>query len=335
MLQIYGTYPALHGVGDGRRRGTVLDAVRWSEAAGIEGLLVFTDNESIDPWAASQFLLERAATLVPLVAVQPLYMHPYTAARMVASLAALYDRRIDLNLVTGGFRPHMWALGCALPHDDRYRRLTEYGTVLLSLLRDGGPVDFRGDYYETVQAALRTPLPQRLQPRVFVAGTSPAAAAVAREFGAVRLVYPLAPREYEVGQDLGDCGMRVGIIARERSEDAWRIAYQRYPRDSVTERLRAFERPYLDARWSDALWAATDGEPAGAGAYWPYPFRASKEFCPYLVGSYPEVAQVLARYLDTGIRVLILAQPWEEDDLPHAVEAIRCAQRLSGRAGVR
>jgi alkanesulfonate monooxygenase len=56
-------------------------------------LLIFTDNDSMDPWAAAQFLLEHTATLVPLVAVQPLYMHPFTAARKVTTLSSMYGRR--------------------------------------------------------------------------------------------------------------------------------------------------------------------------------------------------------------------------------------------------
>ena len=48
-------------------------------------------------------------------------MHPYTAAKMVATLAHLYGRRVYLNLIAGGYRNDLKALGDTAEHDDRYR----------------------------------------------------------------------------------------------------------------------------------------------------------------------------------------------------------------------
>src|SRR5580700_5123467 len=79
----------------------VADVARWSEACGCEGILVYTDNQMIDPWLVSQVIIESTSRLSPLVAVQPVYMHPYSVAKMVSSLAYLYQRRIYLNMVAG------------------------------------------------------------------------------------------------------------------------------------------------------------------------------------------------------------------------------------------
>ncbi len=76
---------------------------RWSEAAGCTGMLVYTDNSLVDPWLVTQIVLENTQHLAPLVAVQPVYMHPYSVAKMISSLAFLYERRICLNMVAGGF----------------------------------------------------------------------------------------------------------------------------------------------------------------------------------------------------------------------------------------
>ncbi|MGH8222579.1 MAG: LLM class flavin-dependent oxidoreductase, partial [Woeseiaceae bacterium] len=51
---------------------------RWSEEAGCEGILVFSDNRQLDPWLVSQVIITSTERLCPLVAVQPAYMHPYT-----------------------------------------------------------------------------------------------------------------------------------------------------------------------------------------------------------------------------------------------------------------
>src|SRR5881392_4164880 len=77
---------------------------RWSEDAGCEGILVYTDNAQVDPWLVSQAIVEATGRLCPLVAIQPAYMHPYSVAKMVTSFAFLYGRRLYLNMVAGGFK---------------------------------------------------------------------------------------------------------------------------------------------------------------------------------------------------------------------------------------
>jgi alkanesulfonate monooxygenase len=103
-----------------RRVGAV---AQWSEDAGC-GVLVFTDNGLLDPWVVSHAILRETSTLCPLVALQPAYMHPYAAAKMVTSFAYLYGRRVFLNMVAGGFRNDLLALADETPHDERYERLS-------------------------------------------------------------------------------------------------------------------------------------------------------------------------------------------------------------------
>src|SRR5262245_35441077 len=45
------------------------DIARWSEDAGCEGILVFTDNSQLDAWLVSQVIIEATKRLSPLVAV--------------------------------------------------------------------------------------------------------------------------------------------------------------------------------------------------------------------------------------------------------------------------
>src|ERR1044072_4141573 len=95
----------------------VAQVARWSDGAGYRGMLVYTDNGLVDPWLVAQIILQSTERLCPLVAVQPVYMHPYAAAKMVASLGFLHARRIYLNIVAGGFRNDLIALGDDTPHD--------------------------------------------------------------------------------------------------------------------------------------------------------------------------------------------------------------------------
>src|SRR2546426_11956881 len=75
---------------------------------------------------ASHITTKNTPRLCPLVAVQPIYMHPYAVAKLVASFGHLYGRRIYLNMVAGGFKNDLVALNDTTPHDQRYDRLIEY-----------------------------------------------------------------------------------------------------------------------------------------------------------------------------------------------------------------
>ena len=314
----------------------IADVARWTEAAGLDGLLVFTDHSAPDPWLVAQIIVERTERIVPLAAVQPSYMHPYTAARMVSTISTLYGRRVDLNMVTGGYVPHLVSLGNDRDHDARYDNLVEYGQLMLRLL-DGGPVSSKdGSHYPMVDVGLRPNLPPQLRPRVFVAGTSDAAAGAAASLNATRLIYPRHLSTYEHDSlAIHGAGIRIGIVARESSAKAWRLANKRYPPDAKAGAVREFAAALSGSQWHDELWKDSSGELPALDPYWMHPFRASTEYCPFLVGSYDEVAEQLARYLDLGGNTLILNHPWEEEDLHHARIVLDrvCAPSSESRVG--
>ena len=95
----------------------VREIAYWSEKFGCKGILIYTDNSLIDPWMVAQVIIENTNALLPLVAVQPVYMHPYTVAKKVSTFAYLYNRRVFLNMVAGGFRNDLLALNDNTSHD--------------------------------------------------------------------------------------------------------------------------------------------------------------------------------------------------------------------------
>lgn len=143
---------------------------RWSEEAGCRGILVYTDNSLVDSWQVSQIVIQSTRMLCPLVAVQPVYMHPCSVAKMVASFAYLYRRRVYLNMVAGGFRNDLPALGDGTPHDLRYERLSEYTTIITQLLNGKAPVTFAGKFYTVEKLSMMPPLPDNLFPGIFISG---------------------------------------------------------------------------------------------------------------------------------------------------------------------
>src|SRR6266478_7005526 len=152
----------------------VIDVARWSEEAGCTAILVYTDNSLVDPWLVSQIILQNTERLCPLIAIQPIYMHPYTVAKMVASFGYLYGRRIYLNMVAGGFKNDLSTFNDTTPHDKRYTRLIEYTTIIKELLAGPAPVTFEGEFYKVDKLKMTPPLSAELFPGIFVAGSSDA-----------------------------------------------------------------------------------------------------------------------------------------------------------------
>jgi alkanesulfonate monooxygenase len=301
----------------------VTDIARWSEAAGCVGTLVYTDNGLVDPWLLSQMIIDSTERLCPLVALQPVYMHPYSAAKMVASLGFMHNRRIWLNIVAGGFKNDLAALGDETPHDERYDRATEYVQVMLRLLA-GEVTTVDGRYYRVKNLRMTPALSKELQPGVLMSGSSPAGFAAARAIGAVPVKYPEAPGEEQASADDLAFGVRIGVIARDTDEEAWAIAHERFPEDRKGQIAHAVAMKVSDSSWHRQLSRTgagsedQDGGEQTRNPYWLVPFENYKTFCPYLVGEHERVADLVAGYMRLGARTFILDIPQSEDDLRHS-----------------
>jgi len=331
LAQVYSTCPQSKDVDRAQYRQRVIDVARWSEEFGCRGMLIYTDNGIVDPWHVAQLVLENTERLDPLVAIQPLYMHPYWVAKKIATLAHLYGRRVCLNMLAGGFRNDLLALGDDTPHDDRYTRTVEYTRIIRMLVDGEGPATFAGRYYSVTNLKLVPAVPAELRPGILSSGSSEAGMDAAREMGSVAVKYPKPPSE-EVAVVDGHApgyGIRVGIIAREDRADAWRVARERFPEDRKGQMTHQLAMKVSDSSWHKQLAARPDAAPTDAqGPYWLGPFHNYKTFCPYLVGTYGEVAGLMAGYLRSGYRTVILDIPPAREALYHTGRVFREAAAL-------
>ena len=332
-MRLFSTCPPSSAFSEGYRQ-RVAEAARWSEGAGCEGMLVYTDNSLLDPWLVSQLVLEETEALSPLVAVQPIYLHPYAVAKMVASLTRLHGRPVHLNLVSGGFRNDLLALGDTTPHDRRYDRLVEYATIVEGLLDGAKPVTLEGEFYRVDKLRLTPEVPAELRGDVFVSGSSEAGLGAARTLGALAVRYPRPAGEEEGFPDDGvRTGIRVGIVARDGEEEAWRVAHERFPGDR-----RGQLTHQLAMKVSDSVWHRQLSEMAGeadGSSYWLFPFENYKTMCPYLVGNYRRVGAELGRYLALGAQAFILDVPPSEEELWHTREAFAATAEPAGLEAAR
>jgi len=335
-IEVFTTCPQSRSTAPADYLRVVRNVAAWSDEAGCTGMLIYTDNGIVDPWLVAQTVLQSTRKLSPLVAVQPVYMHPYTAAKMVASLAFLHGRRIHLNMLAGGFKNDLVALGDVTPHDERYARTVEYTLVLRRLLEADAPVTFEGRYYQVQNLRMAPALPSELFPGLLISGSSEAGRQAAIAIGATAVEYPKPLTESNAsgaGSTPGEGrrGIRVGIIARADAEEAWRIAYARFPDDRRGRLAHRLAMQTSDSLWHRQLSELAAREAARGDPYWLWPFETYGTFCPYLVGDYGTVSSQVARYLSLGATCFILDIPHEAIDLESAGIVFREALRKVGK----
>lgn len=295
----------------------IIDVARWSEEAGCAGILVYTDNSLVDPWLVSQIIIENTGSLCPLIAAQPIYMHPYTAAKMIASFGFIYNRKVYLNMLAGGFINDLAALGDNTPHSKRYDRAIEYTLIIKQLLGANGPVSFSGEFYRVENLRMSPPLPPKLFPGILISGSSEEGMAAAKAIGAIAVRYPKPSSEYDSSPLDGDLslGARIGVIARDNDDLAWQIARARFPEDRKGQLAHQLAMKVSDSVWHKQLSEMEERQATERNPYWLGPFRNYKTFCPYLVGSYKRVAEEVSGYIRAGYRTFIL-------DIPSSLEEL-------------
>ena len=312
----------------------VIEIAQWSEEFHCDGMLIYTDNGLVDPWLVAQIVVENTRHLMPLVAVQPIYMHPYAVAKLVTSIAHLHNRRIALNMLAGGFRNDLIALGDTTEHDDRYLRTTEYTEIVRRLLAGDGATELHGKYYSVSNLKMTPPLAPELFPEILISGSSAAGMAAARAIGATAIRYPQPAQFEEAERDAlatgTQCGMRVGIIAREDEEEAWRVAHERFPEDRRGQIAHKVAMKVSDSVWHKQLSTLGEQPRADDGPYWLGPMQNYKTFCPYIVGSHDRVAAELGRYIALGFRTVILDIPPDREELAYVMEVFRRALQPGG-----
>ena len=331
-LHVYSTCPHRLEAGGATYAAAVADAARWSEEAGYEGMLIYAANEApADPWLLAQIVVQATRGLSPLVATNPLYMHPFTAAKLVASIASLYGRRTDLNLIAGGFANDLAAFADATDHDGRYRRLSEYVAILEALLQADRPVSFAGEFYRTDRMKLAAPPPAELRPRLFVSGSSSASFDFAHLVGAISLHYPTFAEEDEpeAASDL-QSGVRLGIVTRPDGEAAWRVARARFPNDRRGEVRHMLAMSVSDSVWHKRLSALDECAEAAPNPFWLGPFQNDQDYAPYLVGDYDTVGKALALLIRGGRRWFIVNAPPDADEAQHVRAAFARAETFAG-----
>nr|BCJ78239.1 flavin-dependent oxidoreductase [Niallia circulans] len=296
---------------------------RLSDAYGIVGSLSFFNHSVLDPWAVSSVIMQQTERHVPLIALQPYMYPPYTAAKLIQSLTYLYNRRIDLNMITGAVTGELQQTGGYIDHSSRYKKLHEYVRVLRLLLEAGGPVSFRGEYYELNNLEFKPSLGDRtLFPKIFMSGSSEEGLEAGLKAADYVVTHPGPLEHFErhfssrVQGTPAQSAIRIEIIARETAGEAWEAARARYPANrqgAIQLRMK---------KKSESSWQRTLAELALASetyddVFWMGGYMNGGIYSPVLVGDYETVAAYLNGYYKLGVKAVLLGSMYSEEDFVH------------------
>jgi alkanesulfonate monooxygenase len=150
--------------------------------------------------------------------------------------------------------------------------------------------------------------------------------------GAVAVNYsePAGQRAAGPSTPNGPCGVRVGLIARADEDQAWKVALERFPEDRGGQLTHQVAMKVSDSVWHKRLSEVGARLNGKRDTYWLHPFETYKTFCPYLVGSYQQVAAELARYMAAGYRTYILDIPAAEEEFEHVAAVFQMASQSAG-----
>jgi alkanesulfonate monooxygenase len=334
--------------GDGRYLGTseggravdfsyLRQVAQAADALGYYGVLLPTGKSCEDSWVVASALAPQTERLRFLVAVRPGLQSPTVAARMTATLDRISNGRLMINVVTGGDPVENKGDGLFLSHSDRYDLTREFLEVYCGLLL-GETVDYSSKHLQVEGAKLLFRPFQEPLPPLYFGGSSDAGIDVAARLVDKYLTWGEPPAEvakkvaaveraaFARGRKL-TFGIRLHVIVRETTEQAWRAAdklISHLDDTTISAAQKVFER--MDSvgqsrmaalhggrrdklEVSPNLWAGVGLVRGGAGTA--------------LVGDPETVVQRMREYMDIGIDTFILS------GYPHLEEAYRFAELVT------
>lgn len=294
------------------------EAANLLEANGFTGSLLFYQHTTLDPWIVATSTLQATKEHLPIIALQPNTIPPFTAAKMIHSLVHLFGRKVALNMIPGQSPSELRQVHDTVPAEERFDRLVEYIEILRALLDSNEPLTYEGKYFTYHDLQVFAKVEEDLKPIIFMPGASTLFQKAAHQSVdvAIQLASPVSQlvKSFDILYDSHvELCCRLGIIARPTSQEALEIAKEEVP-------MRFMQIVKKQGRMAGFY---TEEEER---IY--FPVEQGKAFRgPLLVGSYDEVASYFRQYKELGIKHVILSCIRSQEDLHHV-------RQVLDRAGV-
>jgi alkanesulfonate monooxygenase len=305
--------------------------IALSEKYSCSGILLFQSNSgNIDPWVFAQVVMSTSSSLCPFIAVNPVYMHPLSAAQKILSLSSYYKRKIYINYIIGTSKSDLASINDNLDHEERYERLTEYIKIVTGLLRSDVLLSFSGKYFIVQNLRLPARLPGEMLPEIFVAGSSENARRVRGMFNAISLQMAKGTDGLQE-RDLLEPekkGLHFGVITRETGTEAIKRFSELFTVSEEGQALLNYSLLNTDARWKRQMFSGMEEGGQSDNTYSMAAFANFKSDCPYHVGSYREIAEAVVKYVINGVSTIVIEIPGDGIEFEHISRAFNLAKKM-------
>lgn len=309
------------------------------ERNGWSGALLGTGWTRPDTLTVGTALAARTESFQPLIAARPGYWHPANFAAAAATLDHLSQGRALINIVSGTDSASAYG-DTVLDREGRYARTREFLHLVRRLWIEE-EVSHDGRFYTLNEATLGARpfvTGERKHPTLYFGGASAEAEQVAAAEADVQLFWgePYAAvaerisRLRALSDDVGrehaplEFGLRVTVVVRESSEEAWGVARARVAGMHEESHAQAWRENHRNSVGQDRLVALADDGDVLDDVLYTAPGRLGGQGAgtTWLVGSFAEVADALDRYRALGVTHFILS------DTPYLEEVERVGRNL-------
>lgn len=299
--------------------------IAGAEITGYNSVIAPYDPLGEESWIVAGNALRQTRHARVGVEFHPGFGTPVYAAKLSATLQRLSGDRLDWHVAVETSPDDDRSRGDRATTAEKYRRADEFLTVAKGVWSGagtrgggfaGGDFNFSGEFYDVIAGGFDEAVTGHAFPTIHLSGDSEAALDLSARHGDVHLfeltgtsdappLAELSERATQIGRTVV-AGLRLPIIARETSEEAWARLRRQWGEafGDVTE--------VAARRQGDATFTGFEhiGHRASVG----------------LVGSYDEVARHIADLSATGIEIFVLS------GVPHIEELHRGAEHLLFRA---
>jgi alkanesulfonate monooxygenase len=282
--------------------------------------LITTGDKRIDPFVLAQQCLNLNNNFSPLIAINPFYQHPVHVVKKIISLRKFFSSKIAINLVAGSFFGESKALNDLLSFQDKNERLLDFFQTLQSLT-DQKKKAHHGSYYSAEPAEI-FPAYQFEKCDFFVSGSFFPQLNSCKEAHFVQSIRPIGemPRASSF-----NCGLGVGICARDTREEALKEIARIYPDDRKGEMLFGISMANNDTPWNQWFRNYLEKNAVDLPHYFLKPMTNFWCSSPFIVGSYQEVADQLHAYHSLGYNFFVL--DFVPEEAPHVKKCLELIRK--------
>jgi alkanesulfonate monooxygenase len=191
---------SLHVIRGAMSREYLAEFTRAHEGAGFDSVLVGYYAASAEGFNVALYAAMQTKKISFLIAHRPGFVAPTLAARKIATFDQLTDGRLHIHIIAGTSDKEQQADGDFLAKEDRYRRASEYLTVMRRVWTAIEPFDYEGEFYKIKGAHSDVRPYQQPYPPLYFGGSSTGALVMGAEHCDVFAMY---------GEPLSETAVRI------------------------------------------------------------------------------------------------------------------------------